>query len=92
MYAVQGYDAGLLLSAGLTGARGDIGDRKAVIEAMRRARIDSPRGSWRLSKTHNPVQDQYLRKVAGRENRIVGVATRALDDDPGVIASCRMPA
>ncbi|MGH7875292.1 MAG: ABC transporter substrate-binding protein, partial [Candidatus Binatia bacterium] len=46
VYAVQGYDAGLLLAKGLDAAKGDVGKRKEVIGAMEDARIDSPRGSW----------------------------------------------
>jgi hypothetical protein len=44
-----------------------------VIKAMEGAKIDSPRGKWTLSKAHNPVQDIYLRKVVGKENKVIGV-------------------
>jgi branched-chain amino acid transport system substrate-binding protein len=77
---VQGYDAGLLLALGLEAVKGDISKRKEIIAAMEKARIDSPRGAWTLSKAHNPIQDIYLRKVAGRENRFVSVAHKALAD------------
>jgi branched-chain amino acid transport system substrate-binding protein len=80
VYAVQGYDAGLLLAAGLDAVKGDITKRKEVIAAMEKAKIDSPRGSWTMSKAHNPIQDIYLRKVVGRENRFVNVAHKALAD------------
>jgi branched-chain amino acid transport system substrate-binding protein len=80
VYAVQGYDAGLLLATGLDAVKGDIGKRKELIAAMERAKIDSPRGAWTMSKAHNPIQDIYLRKVVGRENRIVSVAHKALAD------------
>jgi len=80
VYAVQGYDAGQLLAAGLSAVKGNIGDRVAMIKAMEAARIDSPRGQWTLSKAHNPVQDMYLRKVVGKENKVIGVAWKALAD------------
>jgi branched-chain amino acid transport system substrate-binding protein len=80
VYAVQGYDAGLLLAAGLDAVKGDIGKKTAMIAAMERAKIDSPRGAWTMSKAHNPIQDIYLRKVVGKENRFVSVAHRALAD------------
>ena len=51
-----------------------------TIAAMEKAKIDSPRGPWTMSKAHNPIQDIYLRKVVGRENRLVGVAHKALAD------------
>jgi branched-chain amino acid transport system substrate-binding protein len=80
VYAVQGYDAALLLAAGLDAVRGDFGKRKEMIAAMEKTRIDSPRGPWIMSKAHNPIQDIYLRKVAGRENRFVNIAHKALAD------------
>ncbi len=80
VYAVQGYDAGQLLAAGLDGVKGNIGDKAGMIKAMEAAKIDSPRGPWTLSKAHNPVQDMYLRKVVGKENKVQGVAWKALAD------------
>ena len=80
VYAVQGYDAGQLLAAGLDAVRGDMKARKELVAAMEKAEIDSPRGKFTLSKAHNPVQDIYLRKVMGLENKFVSVAVRALAD------------
>jgi branched-chain amino acid transport system substrate-binding protein len=90
VYAVQGYDSGLLLAAALKAVGGAVENKKAVIAAMEKAVIDSPRGKWHLSKAHNPVQDIYLRKVAGTENKYVGVAVKALDDDPASVKACKM--
>jgi branched-chain amino acid transport system substrate-binding protein len=80
VYAVQGYDAAQLLGAGLREVNGDFNKRDALVSAMEKARIDSPRGAFTLSKSHNPVQDIYLRKVVGTENRYEGVAVKALAD------------
>jgi len=80
VYAVQGYDAGQLLAVGLDAVKGDTSARKEMIAAMEKAEIDSPRGRFTLSKAHNPVQDMYLRKVAGLENKFVSVAVKALAD------------
>lgn len=80
VYAVQGYDAGLLLAAGLDAVKGDLTKRKEMIATMEKAKIDSPRGPWMMSKAHNPIQDIYLRKVVGRENKFVSVAHKALAD------------
>ncbi len=80
VYAVQGYDAGLLLAAGLDAVKGDIGNKVGMIKAMEAAKIDSPRGLWTMSKAHNPIQDIYLRKVVGKENKVIGVAHKALAD------------
>ena len=90
VYAVQGYDAGLLYAAGLKAVKGDVSKKKEMIAAMRSAQIDSPRGKWTLSKSQNPIQDMYLRKVVGKENRVMGVAMKALDYPPS--STCKMPA
>jgi len=90
VYAVAGYDAGLLLNVGLRAVKGDTGKKKELITAMERETIDSPRGSWRLSKAHNPVQDIYLRKVIGTQNKYISVAVKALDDDPAMVSACKM--
>jgi len=80
VYAVQGYDAAQLLAIGLAAVKGDASKRSEMIAAMEKARIDSPRGAFTLSKAHNPVQDFYLRKVEGTQNKVVGVAVKALAD------------
>ena len=80
VYAVQGYDAGQLLVAGLKAVKGDMSKKKELYAAMEKARIDSPRGVWTMSKAHNPVQDIYLRKVVGKENKVIGIAHKALAD------------
>jgi branched-chain amino acid transport system substrate-binding protein len=89
VYAVGGYDAGLLLVAGMKAVKGDISKKKEIIAAMEKVEIDSPRGKWRMSAAHNPVQDIYLRRVVGTENRVIGVAQRALDYPPA--SMCKMP-
>ena len=90
VYAVQGYDSGLLLAAGLKAVNGDVSRKKELIAAMEKVTVDSPRGRWRLSRAHNPIQDIYLRKVVGVENRYSSVAVRALDDDPASMSACKM--
>jgi branched-chain amino acid transport system substrate-binding protein len=87
VYAVQGYDSAQLLGAGLAAVKGDVGKRAELEAAMGKAKIDSPRGTFTLSKSHEPVQDIYLRKVEGTQNKVVGVAVKALaDPSPG----CKM--
>ncbi|MFN4121352.1 ABC transporter substrate-binding protein [Acidovorax sp.] len=87
VYAVQGYDTGLLLVQGANAVKGDLSAKPAVIKAMESATIDSPRGKWTMSKSHNPVQDIYLRQVENKENKVIGVAAKALADSG---AGCRM--
>jgi branched-chain amino acid transport system substrate-binding protein len=87
VFAVQGYDAAQMLAMGVNAVKGDLSKKDAFTAALRSARIDSPRGAFTLSRSHNPVQDFYLRKVDGKENKTVRVAVKALAD-PG--RGCRM--
>ncbi len=87
VYAVQGYDAAQMLAIGLKAAGGDVAKKAEFAAAIEKARIDSPRGPFTISKAHNPVQDIYLRKVVGKENRVDGIAMKALADPA---RGCRM--
>ena len=80
VYAVQGYDAAQLLAVGLKAVNGDVTKKDAMRDAMRSAKIDSPRGTFTLSKAGNPIQDIYLREVQGKQNKSIGVAMKDLAD------------
>jgi branched-chain amino acid transport system substrate-binding protein len=87
VYAVQGYDAAQMLGIGLAAVKGDTSKRAEFAAAIEKAKIDSPRGTFTVSKSHNPVQDIYLRQVVGKENKLISVASKGLTD-PG--RGCRM--
>ena len=89
VYAVQGYDACLLLAGGLAAVRGSFGDKKALYSALEKVKIDSPRGVWTMSRAHNPIQDIYLRRVEGNSNQVIGIAWKALEDPA---RGCKMQA
>jgi len=80
IYAVQGYDTGLLLAQSLEKVAGNTEDRAAWTAAMAEAKIDSPRGEWTFSKAHNPVQNIYLREVREGANVVVSTAATGLAD------------
>jgi branched-chain amino acid transport system substrate-binding protein len=82
VYAVQGYDAAQMLAIGLNATKGDVAKKDDFAKAVTAATIDSPRGPFKLSKAHNPIQDFYLREVQGKENKSIGIASKALAD-PG---------
>jgi len=83
VFAVQGFDTGSLLLQAIDATEGDTGAdaSPAMIEALSAAEVpDSPRGPWRMSEAHNPIMDIYLRQVEGGVNKILGVASRDLED------------
>lgn len=87
VYAMQGYDTGLLLIQGANAVKGDLSAKPALYKVLEGATIDSPRGKWTMSKAHNPIQDIYLRRVENKENKVISVAAKALADSG---AGCRL--
>jgi branched-chain amino acid transport system substrate-binding protein len=82
VYAVQGYDAAQLIIVGANAVNGDLAKRAELVKAMETAKLESPRGAFALTKSHNPIHDIYLRKVEGRENKVIAVAVKNLTDPP----------
>jgi branched-chain amino acid transport system substrate-binding protein len=80
VYAVAGYDTVNALAQALGKVKGDTGAGKELIAALEATRLDSPRGPFRFSKAHNPVQDVYLRQVKGGKELVLGVAMKDAED------------
>jgi branched-chain amino acid transport system substrate-binding protein len=80
VYAVAGYDAIQALDLALAKVQGDTGAQKELIAALEAARFDSPRGAFRFSNAHNPIQDVYLRQVKGGQQIVLGVAQKNAED------------
>jgi len=87
VYSVQGYDAAQMLAIGLNAVKGDVSRKAEIARAIVAAKIDSPRGPFTIGANHNPVQDMYLRQVSGKDNKVIGIATKSLAD-PG--RGCKM--
>ena len=87
VYAVAGYDTVNVLARALDKVQGDTGAQKDLIAALEAVRVDSPRGPFRFSRAHNPIQDIYLREVKGGKEVVMGVAMKDAED-PG--AGCAM--
>ena len=80
VYAVQGYDAALLLGQAMAAVKGDVGNKAGIAKALEGTVVDSPRGKWTMSKAHNPIQDIYLRQVVGEQNKYLSIAAKQLAD------------
>jgi len=87
VYAVQGYDAAQMLAIGLNATKGDATKAAEISAALGKATIDSPRGPFTISPSHNPVQDFYIRQSGAKENKKIGIASAKLAD-PG--RGCKM--
>lgn len=65
-YAMQGYDAAMLIGSAVKGVKGDLSDKDAVAAALKKADFTSLRGSFKFNTNGYPIQDFYLTKVAKR--------------------------
>ena len=86
---MQGYDAAQMLAIGLNAVKGDVTKKAEFAAAVEKSKIDSPRGAFTLGKGNNPVQDIYLRRVENKENKVIGIAAKALADSG---AGCKLSA
>src|ERR1700757_1301331 len=65
-YAMQGYDAALLIDSAVKAVKGNLSDKEAVAAALKKADFTSLRGSFKFNTNGYPIQDFYLTKVAKR--------------------------
>lgn len=65
-FAMQAYDAAMLIDSALKATGGKFGDKDAVRTALKKANFTSLRGKFRFGVNHYPIQDFYLVKVAKR--------------------------
>jgi len=65
-YAMQSYDAALLIDSAVKAVKGDLSNKEAVIAALKKADFNSPRGGFKFNVNGYPIQDFYLTKVAKR--------------------------
>jgi branched-chain amino acid transport system substrate-binding protein len=65
-YAMQAYDAAMLIDSAIKGTGGKLGDRKALSAELRKANFKSLRGKFKFNVNNYPIQDFYLVKVAKR--------------------------
>ena len=63
VFASQGYDAALLISAAVRDVKGKIEDQEALRKALRNAKFDSVRGPFKFNTNQYPIQNYYVRTV-----------------------------
>lgn len=78
-YAVQGYDAGMMLVRALDALDGNIDDKDALHAAMSAVEMISPRGPMTFSASNHPVQNIYLREVQNGRHEVLEIAHEALE-------------
>jgi len=67
-YAMQAYDAAMLIDSAVKAVGGDLSDKDALIAALEKADFQSLRGDFSFGPNHYPIQDFYLVQVAKRDD------------------------
>jgi branched-chain amino acid transport system substrate-binding protein len=84
VYASQGYDAAMLIDAAVRDVKGKIEDVEAVRKALRAAKFQSVRGSFKFNRNQYPIQNYYLRVVAkDAQGRLVNKTMGIIFKDRG---------
>jgi branched-chain amino acid transport system substrate-binding protein len=65
-YAMQAYDAAMLINSAVKAVKGDLSNKDAVAAELKKADFTSLRGGFKFSANGYPIQDFYLTKVAKR--------------------------
>jgi branched-chain amino acid transport system substrate-binding protein len=65
-YAMQAYDAAMLIDSAVKAVKGDLSNKTAVAAALKKADFTSLRGGFKFNTNGYPIQDFYLTKVAKR--------------------------
>jgi branched-chain amino acid transport system substrate-binding protein len=92
-YAMQAYDAALLIDSALEQTGGDTSDQAALRKALEAADFDSLRGDFAFNTNHYPIQDFYQLEVVKRDDGAyhTSVVRKIFDDYADSFADeCRM--
>jgi branched-chain amino acid transport system substrate-binding protein len=65
-YAMQAYDAAMLIDSAIKGTGGNLSDKDALRAELKKANFTSLRGKFKFGVNNYPIQDFYLVKAAKR--------------------------
>jgi branched-chain amino acid transport system substrate-binding protein len=92
-YAMQAYDAAMLIHGAVAATGGDLSDKDALRAALEAAEFESLRGDFSFNTNHYPVQDFYQLNVAQRDDGawVTSMGEQVFDDYADSFADeCRM--
>lgn len=92
-YAAQAYDSALLLDSAIAKVKGNVGDKKAFMAALRAADFKSIRGEFKFNVNGYPIQDLHVFEVAKDEkgrNSLKTLATPLKADKDGYFDKCAL--
>ena len=80
IFSNGGYTAALVIRESVRAINGEVEDTPRFLEAMRRFRMDTPRGPMRFDPYQNPIENVYIRKVDRAGGKITNVVVDTLRD------------
>ena len=63
-YAAQSFDAIAMIDRAVAAVKGDLADKKGMIDALERADFPSVRGKFKYNTNHFPIENFYLLRIA----------------------------
>jgi len=62
-YAAQSFDAIAMIDRAVAAVKGDLANRKGMIEALEKADLPSVRGKFKYNTNHFPIENFYLLRI-----------------------------
>jgi branched-chain amino acid transport system substrate-binding protein len=93
-YAMQAYDAAMLIDSAVRAVKGDVSDIKALSAALKKADFISLRGPFKFNINGYPIEDFYLTKVVRRADGKyqTAIVEKVFANDPDPYAKdCKPP-
>ena len=92
LYASQGYDAARLIASAVEAVGGDVSKSDDFRAALKAAKFESVRGSFKFGPNHHPIQDIYVRQVVKEGDVLTNkIVTKAFSDHADAYAAnCKM--
>ncbi|MBI4967227.1 MAG: ABC transporter substrate-binding protein [Rhodospirillales bacterium] len=92
-YAAQAYDSVMMINAAVAAAGGNLANKEAMRQAMRKADFPNTRGKIRFGNNHFPIQNFYLQEVvkdARGEYGLKGLSVALKDSQDPYHDKCTM--
>ena len=66
------YTSGLFIKAALDAIDGNVADKEAFLDAVRKAKVVAPRGPMTIDEYNNPVQNVYISEARKIKHETLG--------------------
>src|SRR6202043_3195708 len=77
-YGAQAYDAANLINSAVVAVKGDLTNKDAIRNEMRKANYASVRGPYKYGNNHFPIENFYLQEAVKGDGGSYNLRTTAL--------------